>query len=413
MNRFNEERDAELRRKTKIVVKAIVAALVLLLSVPVCISLFEQVDADEIVVIQSPVSGDLNWYTSPGVKWQGMGSVTRYLKRDQFWFSEKADQGKETDDSLSVRFNDGAHAKISGAISWEMPIDDISLTALHTKFGSHIAIQQQLVRTIVEKSVYMTGPLMSSKESYAERRNDLLNLIEDQIVNGVYQTRTVEKKVQDPMTGQEKTVNKVELVLDTKGILKRQEESALKQFKIKTFNLTINNVVYPPEIENQIKQQQQALMQVQIAVAQAKQAEQQAITAAKEGEAKAAKSKWEQEVIKAKVVTEAEQKKAVAELDVQTADLRKKEAILLGEGEAEKRKLIMSADGALEKKLATYERVNEMYAGAIAQYQGDWVPSVVMGGQSVQGNGANTLIDLLTAQTAKDLALDMSVPGNK
>lgn len=413
MGRYDEEKEAEMRRKGKIIIRLIVAVIIVAVAFPIVFNLFENVNADEIVVIQDPVDGELRWYTNPGVKWQGMGSVTRYLKRDQFWFSEKEDQGSTDEDALSVRFNDGAHAKISGAISWEMPIDDISLTSLHTKFGSQTAIEQQLVRTVVEKAVYMTGPLMSSKESYAERRNDLLNLIEDQIQNGVYRTRTIDIEVEDPMTGQKKTAAKVELILDSKGIPMRQEDSSLKQFKIKTFNLAINNVVYPPEIENQIKQQQQALMQVQIAVAQAKQAEQQAITAAKEGEAKAAKSKWEQEVIKAKMVTEAEQNKAVAELDVQTADLRKKEAILLGEGEAEKRRLIMSADGALEKKLATYERVNEMYANAIAQYQGDWVPGVIMGGQSVQSNGANSLIDLLTAKTAKDLQLDMSIPGNR
>ena len=34
----------------------------------------------------------------------------------------------------------------------------------------------------------MTGPLMSSKESYAEKRNELLRLMEDQVQRGVYRT---------------------------------------------------------------------------------------------------------------------------------------------------------------------------------------------------------------------------------
>ena len=36
------------------------------------------------------------------------------------------------------------HAVISGSISWEMPIDSQNLTALHVRYGSHAAIQQQL-----------------------------------------------------------------------------------------------------------------------------------------------------------------------------------------------------------------------------------------------------------------------------
>ncbi len=133
-------------------------------------SLFEYLDASQIMVIQSPLSGKLTWHTSPGVKGQWFGKVTKYQKREQFWFSARPDQGQTSNESLQVRFNDGAHAVISGSISWEMPFDEPNLTALHTRYGSHRAIEQQLVRTVVEKAVYMTGPLMSSKESYAEKR---------------------------------------------------------------------------------------------------------------------------------------------------------------------------------------------------------------------------------------------------
>lgn len=42
--------------------------------------MFQDVAADQIVVIQSPVSGKYNWYLSPGIKWQGFGTVTVYQK---------------------------------------------------------------------------------------------------------------------------------------------------------------------------------------------------------------------------------------------------------------------------------------------------------------------------------------------
>src|SRR5947209_18317779 len=53
---------------------------------------FEQLDAVEIMVIQAPLSGDLTWYTSPGVKLQGFVKVTKYPKRIQYCITYKSDQ---------------------------------------------------------------------------------------------------------------------------------------------------------------------------------------------------------------------------------------------------------------------------------------------------------------------------------
>lgn len=373
-------------------------------------------DASTVMVIQSPIAGTLNWYTTPGVKWRGFGKVTTYPKRDQFWFSNKGDQGKNSDESLKIRFNDGAHATISGSISWEMPVDNQHLNVIHAKYGSHQAVEQQLVRTVLEKAIYTAGPLMSSSESYAERKNELLRDIEEQIEDGVYETETIPQRVPDPMSGQLKTVNLVRLKMFN-GKPVHAIDSPLKEFGIKTFNLSVNEVHYDPEVEKQIQQQQKSIVAVQIAIAAAKQAEQNAITTAKEGEAEAAKAKWAMEVQKAKAVTEAEMKLSVAELNVKTEDNNKRAAILKGEGEAAARQLVMKADGALDKKLATYEKVSEMYATAIQNYKGNWVPGIVMGGSTsgnaASGSGAEQLIQLLNVKTAKDLALDLSVPKSQ
>jgi hypothetical protein len=196
--------------------KGVAVLVILFLGLFAIPSLFENNNADEITVIQAPFTGKLTWYTTPGVKWQGFGTVTSYKKRAQFWFSDKEDQGKKTEEGIKIRFNDGGHGQISGSLAWEMPVDNDHLNQLHTKYGSQTAIEQQLVRTIVEKSVYMTGPLMSSAESYAERRNELIRYIEDQVSGGVYQTKTEEQKEPDPITGEQRTVTHVRLV--TEGV---------------------------------------------------------------------------------------------------------------------------------------------------------------------------------------------------
>ncbi len=381
-------------------------------------SLVEQVAADEIAVVQDPIDGDLHFYFTPGLKIQNFGTVTKYKKESQYWFSSQADQGGSVDQSISIRFNDGGHARMSGSVRWKVPVDEISMKKIHTMYGSHYAVEQQLIRTVIEKSVYMTGPLMSSKESYAERRNDLISFIDDQASRGVYKTRTREKKGIDPLSGKEKTISVVEMVMDTlNSEIERQENSPLENYGISLYNLSINKIKYDETVEKQIAQQQTAIMEVQTAIAQTKQAEQAAIRAEKEGQAEAAKAKWEQEVIKARMVTEAQQKKEVAELEMQSAEYFKLEQILRGEGEGARKKLVMQADGALDKKLEAWVNVNKSYAEAMQNYQGDWVPNIVMGGETNakgSNNAAQNFMQIMMMKTAQDLSLDLDVPkGNQ
>lgn len=374
-------------------------------------NLVQDLDAGRIMVIQAPASGKLTWSQTPGLKKQMFGTPTVYRKRHQFYFKAPKRDTKDPDLSLPTRFNDNARAFISGEIAWEMPTDTANLNALHAKYGSDEAIEQQIVRATVEKVITMTGPLMSTTESFASRKNDLLFLVLDQVQHGVYRTIAREEKIKDEMTGQEKTIKVVNPIASNDPAdhgWARQEPSPLDEFKIHAFNLTIDDIIYEESVTKQITAQQDAIIQVQTAIAQSKTAEQAAITAQKNGEAEAAKAKWAQEVIKATAVTQAEQEREVARLAKETAEFTKQKLILEGEGEATKRRLVMAADGALDKKLAAWQAVQGYYAEAIKGYTGAWVPSIVMGnaGNTAAGSGASSLIDMLMAKTAKDLALD-------
>jgi hypothetical protein len=361
------------------------------------------------VVVQYPW-GELKTHVEPGIYPRFFGTVRKYPLSSQFSFSAQPDQGAATDESLRLRFNDGGHATVSGVIRWEMPTDNEHLVALHRKFGSAKAIEQQLIRTTMESAAYTTGPLMSSTESSAEKRNLLLQYMQDQAKNGTYMTRTVAVKVPDQISGVDKTVNAAEIVMEG-GKPVREQDSAITRFGINLLPISINQIQYDKEIEKQIQNRQKAIQDVQIAQANALKAEQEAITAAKQGEALAAKAKWEQEVIKAQKVTEAQQKLEVAQLEAQAAEQYKRKQILEGEGEAQKKQLIMNADGALDKKLDAYVAIQKAYASAIENYKGNWVPSYVSGGGTQAGAGAQQMIDLLSIKAAKDLGLDMAISG--
>jgi hypothetical protein len=385
----------------------IASGAILLLLIAFSGKMVENVDNKEICVIQSAFTGNITIYDQPGPVWQNFGTVTKYKKSNQFWFSNKKDEGREDDESIKIRFNDGGHAQISGSVRWYMPSDHKAILKLHTDFGSQEAIEQQLVRQVITKSVYSCGPLMSSKESSAEKRNDLLSYIEDQSINGVYHTEQKDVKVHDDLTNVDKTVTHVEIVHD-KGLPVRNEVSPCKTYSVSLQGLALNSIDYDKAVEAQIISQQKATMDVQTAIANSKRAEQDAITTMKQGEANAAKAKWEQEVIKTKAVTLAQQEKEVAALQVQTADLNKKKAILEGEGEAAKKRLIMTANGALEEKLAAYVEVQKNWAQAFADYKGNLVPTFMTGGSGNAGNNsALNFQDVMMMKAQRDLTLDL------
>lgn len=392
-------------------IKIGVVAVLSIIVISMSGSIFEDVDAGEIVVIQAPISGKLTVYKEPGWVGQWFGKATHYEKSAQYWFNRTAVKEDEDIDhsAIAVRWNDAGTAKIAGSVRYKMPLSDDKIIELHSIYGSQKALENDLIETNLKKSIYMTGPLMSSKESYAEKRSDLIQLIEDQAARGVYQTIQKDIKTADPISGQEKTVTVVEIQYDTAGTTLRQEVSPLKSYGISLSNLSIESITYDSKVESQIEAQRKATMEVQTAMAKAKEAEQRALTAEKEGEARAAEAKWEQEVIAAKEVTQAEMRRKVAEEDVKTADLQKRKAILEGEGEAAKKRLVMQADGALTQKLQAWKEVQGYWADALANYKGNIVPLYQTGGSGNSGNGAMNFMEIMGMKAARDLNLDMSV----
>lgn len=399
-------------------IPAIAISVVLLIGGLFSISrLVEYVDANEIVLVQS-IGGDMTWYTSPGPVPQWFGKVTSYQKRGTLEFTadkQEGDNGQVTfsnDKRLSMVFNDAGKGFIMGSISYELPLDDKHLTDLHQFYPTQSSLESGLIEPALSKSVYMTGPLMSSYESYKERRTQLIQYVEDQVQNGIYQTQTIQKEVPDDLDPKVmKHVSEVQ-ILTANGQPRRLEDGQLKRFGIRTFNFAIKDLDYDQRVQQQIQQQQQITMQVQTSIAQAKQAEQQKLTAEAEGAANAAKAKWQQETLNAQVVAEAEGRAKAAEQDKIAADYERQATILRAQGEADASRLKIQANGALEAKLETIKDINRTWATAFQNFSGTLVPSVVMGGGGTSGNAASTaqtFMELLTAKTAKDLSLDLSI----
>jgi len=361
--------------------------------------LFENVDADEIVVVQHPTSGELNWFVSPGIQWQGFGKVTVYRKLSNTVLDSK------------IQFNDKGTGVMKGQFQLELPLEKSTLTDLHTKYGSQEAIEHSLVKPTIDKVIYMTGPTMSSEESVASKKTELIRYITDQIENGVYRTTQRVTTVVDPVSKELRSVVVAEIVLNSDGKPERQEQSALSEFGIRIVNFAPSDIEYDTVVTEQFKRQQDITMQVQTAMAQTREAEQRKLTAEATGKADVAKAQYEKEVQKIQAVTEARQKLEVAQLAAQEAEQYKRQQTLIGEGDAAKRRLVMQADGALEKKLEAWVAAQEAWSTAFANYKGAVVPMIQSGSSSSNGNAALSMMELLSAKAAKDLAVDLRTTG--
>lgn len=395
------------------IVKMAIGLVILIVGIAFVSSAVTTVGADEIVIKQDFIGGQLHVWDTSGVHMQNFGTITRYKRSAQLWFSAKTTEGKSIDESIKVRFNDGGHGNISGSLRYTLPTDPNKMIFIHQTYHSMEAIDHELVRQVVNKGVYMSGPLMSSRESYAEKRADLINYITDQIVYGVYRTEHDQVKTTDPLTGAEKIVDIVRPKVNagSPNGIEREEESPIQKFGMNASNITINGIDYDPTVEAQIKQQQEAIMAVQQAIVNSKKAEQDTLTVEQQGKASAAKAKWDQEVKKATAVTEAEQEKAVAvtqaekgkevaALDLETAKLGAQKTMAIAKAEADAKKLQSQANNNLQERLEAYVEVQKAWATAYgAQRQ---TPDIQMGGSSGGGNN-QSLVDLMTVKTARDL----------
>lgn len=398
-------------------ITAIAAAVLTTVAVLSSPFLFENLDSRNMMVIQYPITGSVRVITEPGWAFQGLGSVTTYPRRREFTFQDASclapEHVKEATRGLNIRFYDGGNAILCGSMSWMMPTDTKSVYEIHRDFGSSEAFETQALRRSMEAAATFSGPTMTAFDSAAGKRNDLLSILNDQTLHGLYKTAGKKVMVKD-VTGAEKEVTVLEIVIDSKtGQPIRAQDSYVSKYKVTMLPMTINNFKYEKRVEDQIQDQQKATNAAVVSAANARKADQDAITAESVGKANAATAKWKQEVENATTVALAQAKVLIADASVKEAEAFKRAEILRGQGEAERKRLVMEADGALDKKLEAIVQINAAYAENMSKAQpGAWTPQIVMGGNgSANGNQATNLIELLTAKTAKDLGIDLAVKG--
>lgn len=370
----------------------------------VCIgSIAEDVRNEQIVVNQYPFTGKMEYWTTPGLRGQWFGKTTKYYKTQQFWFGSKSDSCEQEGNPIPVIFNDASDGMIYGSLRVKLPTDREHLSRIQTDYNGMDRLMTDLVAQTITKVIYASGPLMSAFESYAEKKNDLIDYITDQLNNGVYKTTVRTIEIVDPITGEKKTSKIAALIPDENapGGYKRSESSPFAYYGLEIGQVAISKIDYSNKVKSQIAQQQESNMLIQTSKAKAAAAVQESIRAEEEGKAIAMKAKWDQEKEKAIAVTKAEQEREVSRLAAEKAEFDKKKIIAQGQAEAEAARLKVAA-GLTPFERATIDKETRIgVAEALSKTK--W-PTIVMSGNS----GQNSAMDVIALKQMKDLVDQMS-----
>lgn len=392
---------------SKSTIGAIIAVVIVVLTLLCAGRIAEDVHNEEIVVNQYPFTGEMAYWTTPGLKGQWFGKATYYYKTQQFWFGSSDDDNEQQGTPIPVIFNDASDGQIYGSLRVKLPTDVEHLSRIQTDYNGMDRLMNDLVSQTVTKVIYASGPLMSAFESYAEKKNDLIDYITDQLNNGVYKTAIKTEETIDPVTGEKKTVRLATLIPDENapGGYKRSEASPFAYYGLSIGQVAVSKIDYSEKVKLQISQQQEANMLIQTSKAKSAAALQEAIRAEQEGKAAAAKAKWEQEKIKAVEVTKAEQEREVSRLAAEKAEFDKKRIIAEGQAEAEANRLKVAAGLTPQEKAEWEYKTAVGVAEALSKSNVRWVPEIMINGKDGSGSsamdavGMNMMLDI--AKTIK------------
>lgn len=379
---------------------AIVVAFLALVMLPKCA---EDVKNEEIVINQVPFTGELEYWTTPGLKFQKGGRTSDYYKTNQIWFNEiekeKDDRGNITlrpvgdSPALPITYNDKGKGYVLGSVRVELPIEQSYLYRIQTHYGSMERLINDLIKPTLGKVILACGPLMTSLESVSEKRTDLIAYATDQLNYGVYKTVVKEIETVDQLTSETKIVRVASLIPDSisPNGYKRQEESPFAFYGLKVSQLSISDMEYEQATIDQINKQREADMSIVTAKAKALEAAQLRVQAEEEGKRDAEKARWKQEEIKAVEVTKAQQAFEVSALQAKEADEKAKKIIAEGRAEAEANRLKVQAGLTPQEKAEWEYKTTVGVAEALSKSNVRWVPEIMMGNSSGSGNSMDAV----------------------
>jgi regulator of protease activity HflC (stomatin/prohibitin superfamily) len=400
--------------KGRIILLAILAVVTLISTTVLYSQIWETNFSGYYKVKQTAYWGTMSVVNNTGTFTKAFGTVHPYQVSDMYYFStsdEEGGSGKEAD-PISIRFNGGSTAFISGSIKYRLSRVDSTQLLLHEDFKSYAAVKQDLIRQTVAEALKQTATLMKAEESYSSRRSEFTTVAEGQVRNGIYMTEKHVYKYKDAQD-QEFIKREVKIKLDSNKQPVVMKGSPFKTYDIEILQFVIKDIDYDPTIDSLIAEKKEIEQNKAVSKSKAETAKQNAITKEMQGTALIAEAKALEEVKKIQAVTEALKEKEVAilkaEKNYKIAQLGAREAIekakkIIAEGRAEAtaNKLKVAAGLSPQEKASWKYKTEVGIANALKDIN---VPGIVIVGGK-QSSGANPL-DMIGINMALDIQKKM------
>lgn len=393
---------------------AIVVAFILFLM----INPFSWNDAGNRTVVER-TNGDQIVQFAPGIfyagffakekEWPNQISVTYQAENATL---QLEDNGIEVG-HIMIRFSDATTANVKGITQFILPSDESEMILIHNTHRTPQSLVVKRLAPYTKECLQSSAQLMSSEKHYGGGRAQMAQDFLDQLKDGVYLLSTEENIVYDSLEKEKKRVYQTKLQVDPKTSTPKRKLSSIKEYGITVADAAITDVDYEEKVDQKLTKIIDAVTKSSISKQELMTAQQQTLTAKAKGEQALVEIEYQQKQEQTRQVVEAETKVKVAEQDKLQQKIAYEGAILeakkikeLADAEAYAKSRIMQADGALEMKLKAQIEVQKAWADAFSKYTGAIVPQFQTGG-SPSGNGAMNFMDIMTAKTAKDFALDL------
>lgn len=366
-------------------------------------------------IVETPVGkkyvvfGNGYYLKMPGSK------TTTYPNLVTIAYTKEQTEATVNQDLVEIRFMDATTAKAEVFVKYALPIEEGRMLQLHEDFRNVDHLAATGLAPYTRECLKYSAQLMESEQHYSGGMSKLSNDFRDQLDNGQYVVETFETSERDSITGELKKTYENKIRVNEDGMPVRNAND-LKEMLITVRTHNIINVDYENQVDEKLAKKIDASARESVSKQNLITAQQEELTAAAEGRKKLVEIEYEKKEEQTRQLVEAETQVKLAIKDkekqkiaLDAAQLEAQKIKALADAEAYSKRKIMDADGALEKKLATYKEVNQLWSGAFANYKGNLVPQISTGGGGNSANGGLDFMEIMTMKAAKDLSLDMKV----
>ena len=343
-------------------------------------------------------------------------TVTTYPNLVTIAYTTQQTEATVNQDLVEVRFMDATTANVEVFVKYALPNEELLMLQLHEDFRNVDHLAGTGLAPYTRECLKYSAQLMESEQHYSGGMSKLSNDFRDQLDNGQYVVDNFESSTRDTLTGELKKTYENKIRLDKTNLPVRNSND-LQEMGISVRTHNIINVNYEQQVDSKLAKKIEASTRESVSKQNLITAQQEELTAAAEGRKRLVEIEYEKKQEQTRQLVEAETQVKLAEKDMEkqkiameAAKLEAQKIKALAEAEAYAKQKVMQADGALEKKLATYKEVQQMWSNAFAAFQGDLVPKFQTGtGAGTGTNAGLDFMEIMSAKAAMDLSLDTEV----